>query len=61
MTPMAVRANKGQSLNSVSMLGQRLIRLAGIEPAIGCNAGLTLHQHWVLVLCVPSTSYRLSL
>ena len=36
-TRMAVRANMGQSPNSVSMLGQRRVRLTGIETAIGCD------------------------
>ena len=57
---MAVRANTGQSHNSVSMLGQRRIRLTGIKPAIGCDAGSTLNRYWVgrPTLCVPGTSYR---
>ena len=37
---MAVRANTGQSPNFVSMLGQRQLRLTGIESAMGCDAGL---------------------
>ena len=35
---MAVRANTGQSLNSVLILGQRRIQLIGIEPAMGYEA-----------------------
>ena len=46
-TPMTVRANTGQSPNSVSMLGQRRIRLTGIEPAMGCDAGPTSNRYWV--------------
>ena len=50
----------GQSPNYVSMLGQRRIRLTGIEPAAGCDAGLTFNRYWVgrPTLCVPGTSYR---
>ena len=56
---MAVRENTGQSPNSVSMLGQRRIRLTGIEPAIGCDAGPTLNRYWAgrSTFCVPGTSY----
>ena len=59
-TRMAVRANRGQSPNSVSMLGQRLIRLTDIEPAMGCDAGPTLNRYSVsrTTLSVPGTSYR---
>ena len=59
-TRMAVRANTGQSPNSVSMLGQRRIRLTGIEPSMGCDAGPTLDRYWVgrSTLCVPGTSDR---
>ena len=34
--------------------------IAGIEPAMGCNAGPTLSRYWVgrPTLCVPGTSYR---
>ena len=58
-TRMAVRANTGQSPNSVSMLGQRRIRLTSIEPAMGCDAGPALNRYWVVrpTLCVPGTSY----
>ena len=58
VTHMAVRANTGQSLYPVSMLGQRRIRLTCIEPAMGCDAGPTLNQYWVgrPRLCVPGTS-----
>ena len=45
--PCLVRANTGQSPNSVSMLGQRRIRLTGIEPAMGCDAGPTSNRYWV--------------
>ena len=60
-TRNAVRANTGQSLNSVSMLGQRRVRLTSIEPAMGCDAGTTLNRCWVggPTLCVPGTWYRL--
>ena len=56
---MVVRANKGQSPNSVSMFGQRRIRLTGIETAMGCDAGPTLNRYWMgrPTLCVPGTSY----
>ena len=56
---MAVRANTGQSPNSVSMLGQRRIRLTGIEPAMDCYVGPTLKRYWVgrPTLCVPGISY----
>ena len=38
------------------MLGQRRIRLNGIEPAIGCDTGPTLNRYWVgRPLCVPGT------
>ena len=47
----SVRANTGQSPNSVSMLGQRRIRLTCIEPAMGCDAGPTLNRYWVGTLC----------
>ena len=47
VTRMAVRANTEQSLNSVSMLGQRQIRLTSIKPVIGCDAGPPLNQYWV--------------
>ena len=59
-TRMAVRANTGQSPNSVSMLGQRRIRLTGIEPAMGGDADPALNRYWVgrFTLCVPGTSYR---
>ena len=58
--PYGSQANTGQSHNSVSMLGQRRIRLTGIEPAMGCDAGPTLSRHWVgsPTLCVPGTWYR---
>ena len=51
----------GQSPNSSSMLGQRRIRLTGIKPAMGCDAGPTLNRYWVgrPTLCLPGTSYRL--
>ena len=51
----------GQSPNSVSMLGQCRIRLNGINPAIGCDAGPTLNWYWVgrPTLYVPGTLYRL--
>ena len=55
---MAVRANTGQSLNSVSMLGQRQIRLTGIEPAMGCDAGQTLNRYWVGTLCCMDDSQQ---
>ena len=45
---MAVRANTGQSPNSVAILGQRRIRLTGIEQARGCVAGIG----WVGLHCV---------
>ena len=40
--------------NSVSMLGQRQIRMTSIEPAMGCDAGPTLNRYWVgrPTLCV---------
>ena len=59
-TRMAVRANTVQSSISASMLGQRRIRLTGIEPAMGCDAGPTLIRYWVgrPTLCVPGASYR---
>ena len=40
------------------MLGQRRIRLTGIKPAMGCDAGPTLKRYWVSrpKLCVPGTS-----
>ena len=45
--------NMGQSPNSVSMLGQHRIRLAGIESAMGCDAGPTLNRiGWVGLHCV---------
>ena len=54
---MSVRVSTGQSPNSVLMLGQRLIQLTGIEPAMGCDAGPTLNRYWVdgPTLCEPST------
>ena len=57
---MAVRANTGQSPNSVSMLGQCLIRLTGTKPAMGSGAGPTSNRYWVgrPTLCVPGTSHR---
>ena len=60
VTRMAVRANTGQSPNSVSMLGQRRIRSTGIKPAMGCDAGPTLNRYWVgrPTMCVQGTSYR---
>ena len=45
--PYGSQANTGQSHNSVSMLGQRRIRSTGIGPAMGCDAGPTLHRYWV--------------
>ena len=48
---MAVRANTGQSPNSVTMLGQRRIRLTGIKPAMGYDAGPILNRYWVCTLC----------
>ena len=49
------------SANSVSMLGQRRIRLNGIELAMSYDAGLTLNRNWVgrPTLCVPGISYCL--
>ena len=44
---MAVRANMGQSPNSVSMLGQRQIQLTSFKPAMGCDASPTLNQYWM--------------
>ena len=41
------QSKQGQSLNSVSMLGQRRIRLTGIEPAMGCDAGPALNGYRV--------------
>ena len=57
---MAVRASTGQSPNSVSKLGQRRIRLTGIETAMGCHAAPTSNRYWVgrSTLCVRDTSYR---
>ena len=57
---MAVRANTGQSPNYVSMLGERLIRLTSIKPAMGCDAGSTLNRYRVgrPTFCVRGTSYR---
>ena len=57
---MAVRANTEQSPNSVLMLGQRRIRLTGIELAMDCDAGPALNRYWVgrPTLCVRGTSYR---
>ena len=51
---MAVRANTGQLPDSVSMLGQRRIRLTSNKPAMGCDAGPTLNRYWVgrPTLCV---------
>ena len=43
-TGMAVRANTSQSPSSVSMLGQRRVRLTGIESAMGSDAGPTLNR-----------------
>ena len=37
----------GQSPNSVSMLGQRRIRVTCIEPAMGFDSGPTLNRYWV--------------
>ena len=50
----------GQSEQTVSMLGQRRIRLTSIEAAMGCDAGPTLNRYWLgrPTLCVPGTSYR---
>ena len=55
---MAVMANTGQSPNSVLMLGQDQIRLTGIEPTMGCDAGSTLNRYLVggPTLCVPGTA-----
>ena len=60
-TRMAVRANTGQSPNSISMLGQRQIRLTGMEAAMSCDAGPTLNRYWVdkTTLFVPGTSFGL--
>ena len=57
---MAVRANRGQSPDSVSMLDQRRIRLTGIEPAMDWDADPRLSRYCVgrPTLCVPGTSYR---
>ena len=49
--PYGNQSSQGQSLNSVSMLGQRRIRLTGIEQAMGCDAGLTMNRYWVGALC----------
>ena len=62
---MAVRANTGQSLNYVSMVGQPRIRLTGIKPAMGCDAGPTLNRYWdgyiVLHRCCPAnTKHRIT-
>ena len=48
--------SKHGALNSVSMLGQRQIRLTGIEPAMGCDAGRTLNRYWVGTLCYMNDS-----
>ena len=58
--PYVWQSRMGQSLNSVSMLGQRRIRLTGTEPAMGCDAGPTLNRYCVggPTLCVPGTPYR---
>ena len=52
--------NTGQSPNSVSMLGQRRIRLTSIETAMGYDAGPTLNRYWVgrPAMCVRGTWYR---
>ena len=42
------------------MLGLRRIRLTGIEPGMGCDAGLKLNRYWVgrPTLCVhPIDAY----
>ena len=56
-TGMAVRTNTGQSPNSVSMVGQRRIRLTGIEIGMGCDADPTLNRYWVVrpTLCIRGT------
>ena len=44
---------QGQSPNAVSMLGQRRIRLTGIQPTMGCDAGPTYTSiGWVGLHCV---------
>ena len=43
--PYGSQSKQGQSPNSVSMLGQRGIRLTGIEPAMGCDAGPTMNRY----------------
>ena len=57
--PYGSQSRHGQSLNSVSMVGQRRIRLTGIEPAMGCDAGLTMNRYWVGALlhgCCPANT-----
>ena len=58
--PYGSQSKQGQSPNSVSMLGQRQIRLNEIETAMGCDTGPTLNRYWVgrPTFCVRGTSYR---
>ena len=58
--PYGSRSKRGTITQFFSMLGQRRIRLTGIESAMGCDAGPTLNRYWVgrPTLCVSGTSYR---
>ena len=46
-----ILANTWQSLNAVSMLGQRRRRRANIETALGEDDGPPLKQQWLNVPC----------
>ena len=56
---MAIRANTGQSRKSASMLGQRRIRLTGIESAMGCDADPTLNRYWWVGLHCVYQAHRI--
>ena len=58
--PYGSQSKQGTITQFCSMLGQRRIRLTGIEPTMSCDADPTLHRYWVgrPTLCVRGTSYR---
>ena len=61
VTRVTGRANTGQSPNFVSMLVQLRIRLTTIEPAMDCDAGLTLKRYRVdrpTLCCMDVGQYR---
>ena len=50
------KINTVQSPNSVSMLGQRRIRLTGIEPVMGCDIETVLGG-WAYIVCTRYIAY----